>query len=164
MKSLQAGDAWCAGQPNSYGTGKLYDFKVTNRTPKHLTLRSKTLKAYKWSILLHGCDDKWSILLHGCECWTLTKEFVKRLVAAEMYIRRIKRTSRTEKKSYEEVIEMYGYKRPLTLKTMGKRNLPFLGGHIYRVINRAEGLDLKKILLGKTCGTKGRGRQCTKYS
>ena len=36
----------------------------------------------------------WSILLHGCECWTLTKDLEGRLEAAEMwYIRRIMRIS-----------------------------------------------------------------------
>ena len=68
----------------------------------------------------------WSILLYGCECWTYLE---RRLEAAEMwYMRRIMRISWTEKKSSnEEVMEMAGYKRSL-LKTIGKRQLQFLGG------------------------------------
>ena len=45
-----------------------------------------TLKAYIW-------------LLQGCECWTLIKDLERKLEEAEMwYIRRLKRTSWTEKK------------------------------------------------------------------
>ena len=55
-----------------------------------------TLKAYIWSILVHGY-----------ECWTLTKDLEKSLEAAEIwYIRRIMRISWTEKKSNQEVMEI----------------------------------------------------------
>ena len=65
----------------------------TNRNIRIYT-KINTLKAYIWSILLHG----W-------ECWTLTKDLQRGLVAAEMwYIRRIMRISWTEKKPKEEVM------------------------------------------------------------
>ena len=118
-------------------------------TNRNISLSTKvnTLKAYVWSILLYGC-----------ECWTLTKDHERRLEAAEMwYIRRITRTSWTEKKSNKEVMEMAGYKRSL-LKTIRKRQLQFFGH-----INRADGIE-KQLLCGKICGTKGRGRQRTKYT
>ena len=67
------------------------------------------------------------------------------------------RISWTEKKSNEEVMEMAGYKRSL-LKTIRKRQLHFLGH-----ISRADGLE-KRILSGKICRTKGRGRKRAKYT
>ena len=47
---------------------------LTNRNIK-VDTKINTLKAY---II-------WSILLYGCECWTLTKDLVRRLEAAEMW-------------------------------------------------------------------------------
>ena len=44
----------------------------TNRNIRIYT-KINTLKAYIWSILLHGC-----------ECWTLTKDLERRLEAAEV--------------------------------------------------------------------------------
>ncbi|XP_077974172.1 uncharacterized protein LOC144429830 [Styela clava] len=117
-----------------------------NRNIK-LSIKTKTLKAYIWFILLYGC-----------ECWTLTKDLKRRLEAAEMwYIRRIMRISWMEKKSNEEVMEMAGYKRSL-IQTIRKRQLQFFGH-----INRANGIK-KQILCGKICGTKSRGRQRTKHT
>ena len=72
------------------------------------------------------------------------------------YIRRIMRISWTEKKSNEEVMEMAGYKRFL-LKTIRKRQQLF--GHI----NRDDVLG-KRIMSGKICGTKRRGKQGRKYT
>ena len=87
----------------------------TNRNIKIYT-KINTLKAFIWSILLHGYER-----------WTLTKDLERRLQAAEMwYIRRIMRISWTEKKSNEEVMEMAGFERSL-LKTTRKRQLQFLG-------------------------------------
>ena len=57
----------------------------------------------------------------------------------------------------KEVMEMAGYKRSL-LKTIRKRQLQFFG-HIIR----ADEIE-KQLLCGKICGTKGRGRQRTKYT
>ena len=86
------------------------------------------------------------------------KDLERRLEAAEMwYIRRVMRISWTEKKSNKEVMEMAGYKRSL-LKTINKRQLQFLGH-----IGRADGME-KQLLCGNICGTKGRGRQLTKYT
>ena len=61
------------------------------------------------------------------------------------------------KMSNEEEMEMAVYKRPL-LKTCRKRQLQFFWHR-----NKADGLE-KQILNGKICGTKNRGRQCTKYT
>ena len=60
----------------------------TNRNIRIYT-KFNTLKAYTWSIPLHGC-----------EYWELTKDLERGLEAAEMwFIRRIMRKSWTEKKS-----------------------------------------------------------------
>ena len=118
----------------------------TNRNIRFST-KLNTLKAYVWSILLYGCES-----------WTLSKDLERRLEAAEIwYIRRILKISWTEKKSNEEIMQMTGYKRSL-LKTIRKRQLQFFGH-----VNRADGIE-KQILCGKICGTKGRGRQRTKYT
>ena len=83
----------------------------TNRNIRIYT-KINNLKAYIWSILLHGC-----------ECWTLTKVPKRRLEAAEMwYIRRIMRIW-TEEKSKQEVMEMTGQRS--LLKTIRKRQLQF---------------------------------------
>ena len=66
--------------------------------------------------------------------------------------RRIRMSSRTEKKSNEEVMEMSVYKRSL-LKTIRKRHL-----HIFEHTNRADGLE-KITLSGKICASKSRERQ-----
>ena len=70
----------------------------------------------------------WSIRLHGCKCWTLSKDLERRLEAAEMwYIRRIMRISLCAKKSNEEVMEMVG-KIPTILKTIReKKKYNFVG-------------------------------------
>ena len=73
------------------------------------------------------------------------------------HLRRIMRISWTEKKSNEEVMEKARYKRSL-LKTIRERQLNFFGH-----INRADGIE-KRLLCGKICGTKSRGRQRTKYT
>ena len=89
-------------------------FIFTNRNIR-IYIKINILKAYKLSILLHGY-----------ECWTLKKDFERRLEAAEMwYITRILRISWTEKKLKEEVMEMARYKRYL-LKTIRKDNCNFL--------------------------------------
>ena len=59
-------------------------------TKRNIRIYTKinTLKAYIWSILLHGC-----------ECWTLTKDLERTLEAAEMLCTRgITRISWNEKK------------------------------------------------------------------
>ena len=73
------------------------------------------------------------------------------------YIRRIIRILWTEKKSDEEVMEMAGNKR-YPIKTIRKRQLQFFGH-----IKRPDGLE-KKLLNGKICGAKSRGKQRSKFS
>ena len=48
----------------------------------------------------------WSALLYGCESWTLTKETMKNIEAAEMwfYRRMLLRISYTERKTNDEVL------------------------------------------------------------
>ena len=76
----------------------------------------------------------------GCECWTLTKDLERRLEAADIwYIRRRMRTSWTEKKLNEEIIEMAGYKDPYP-NPSDKDNYTMLGH-----INRADGLEKQYI-------------------
>ena len=66
------------------------DSIFTDRNFRSYT-KINTLKAYIWSILLHGCG-----------LWTLTKDLERKLEAAEMwYIRRIMRIPWTKKKSTE---------------------------------------------------------------
>ena len=63
----------------------------------------------------------------------------------------------TEKKSNEEVMKLAGYVRSL-LNTIRKRQLEFFG-HIIR----ANGIE-KRLLCGKICGVRSRGRQRIKYT
>ena len=68
---------------------------------RNITINTKinTLEAYVWSVLLYGC-----------ECWTLNKDAERKLEAAELwFLRRMLRTSWTEKKSNTEVMQMAMY-------------------------------------------------------
>ena len=66
----------------------------------------------------------------------------------------------TEKKSSEEVMELAGYKRSPYSKPAEKDDYNFLGIKTELVDCGLE----KQILSGKICGTKSKGRQCTKYT
>ena len=99
----------------------------------------------------------WSTLLYGCECWTVTKESVNKLEAAEMwFLRRLLRISWKEKKSNEAVLVEAGVGRSL-IKTIRKRQMQFLGH-----LNRHKGLE-HLALTGKIEGKRGRGRPRVTY-
>ena len=95
--------------------------KDTLTKMKSIFTKINTLKAYIWSILLHGC-----------KCWTLIKGLERRRKEAEMwYIRRIMRIIITDwKKPKEQVMEMAGYERSL-LKTIRKSQQQYFG-HTHR--------------------------------
>ncbi|RUS81065.1 hypothetical protein EGW08_011184 [Elysia chlorotica] len=94
-----------------------------------------------------------SVLMYGSECWTISKEMEKRLLAIEMwFLRRIFRISWTERKTNEEVLHLHGTDRSL-LQMIRKRQMEFLGH-----INRHDGLE-KLMLHGKVEGKRARGRQ-----
>ncbi|GFR58961.1 retrovirus-related Pol polyprotein LINE-1 [Elysia marginata] len=104
----------------------------------------KVLKAYVWSVLMYGS-----------ECWTISKEMEKRLLAVEMwFLRRIFRISWTEKKTNEEIVQLRlaNTDRSL-LRLLRKRQMEFFGH-----INRHDGLE-KLMLHGKVEGRHARGRQ-----
>ncbi|RUS88370.1 hypothetical protein EGW08_003882 [Elysia chlorotica] len=93
-----------------------------------------------------------SVLMYGSECWTISKEMEKRLLAIEMwFLRRIFRISWTERKTNEEVLHLHGTDRSL-LQMIRKRQMEFLGH-----INRHDGLE-KLMLHGKVEGKRARGR------
>jgi hypothetical protein len=99
----------------------------------------------------------WSVMLYGCESWTIGKEGMKRLEAAEMwFIRRMMRVPWTARKTNEEVLQMAGVGREL-LTVIRRRQLRYLG-HILR----GKGLE-KECLLGMIEGKRERGRQRKTY-
>src|SRR6218665_1697523 len=56
----------------------------------------------------------WSVVLYGSETWTLRKEDIRRLEAFEMWIWcRAERTSWTELRTNEEILQMVDEKRSL---------------------------------------------------
>ncbi|GFS16199.1 RNA-directed DNA polymerase from mobile element jockey [Elysia marginata] len=73
----------------------------------------------------------WSILMYGCESWTLDKETIRRIEAAEMwFLRRILKISWAERTSNEDVLRRAGVKKE-AVHIVRKRQLSFVG-HIYR--------------------------------
>ncbi|GFR65810.1 RNA-directed DNA polymerase from mobile element jockey [Elysia marginata] len=73
----------------------------------------------------------WSILMYGCESWTLDKETIRSIEAAEMwFLRRILKISWAERASNEEVLRRAGVKKE-AVHIVTKRQLSFVG-HIYR--------------------------------
>ncbi|GFS22483.1 retrovirus-related Pol polyprotein [Elysia marginata] len=102
----------------------------------------KVLKAYVWSVLIYGS-----------ECWTISKEMEKCLLAVEMwFLRRNFRISWTEKKTNEEVLRLTDTDRSL-LRLLRKRQMEFFGH-----INRHGGLE-KLMMHGKVEGRRARGIQ-----
>ena len=91
-------------------------------TNKHIsiTTRLRVLKCYVWSVLLYGS-----------ETWTISKKMQKRLEAAEMwFLRRMLKTSWTEKKTNEDILNKMDTSRSL-MATILTRQLSFFG-HIIR--------------------------------
>jgi len=94
----------------------------------------------------------WTTLLYGCETWTLRKENIRRLEAAEMWIwRRMEKISWTEKISNEEVLRRIGEERQL-MSLIRTRKRKWIGHSI-----RGEGL-LKEVIEGRMEGKRTRGR------
>ncbi|RUS78482.1 hypothetical protein EGW08_013770 [Elysia chlorotica] len=116
---------------------------LIQQTPNGIfSLEQKVLRAYVLSVLMYGS-----------ECWTISKEREKRLLAIEMwFLRRIFRISWTEKKTNEEVLHLHGTDRSL-LQMIRKRQMEFLGHR-----NRHDGLE-KLMLHGKVERKRARGRQ-----
>ena len=99
----------------------------------------------------------WSTLLYGCEGWTLKKNIIDKLEAAEMwFLRRMFRIPWTARETNEAILNRAGTGRSL-IKTIRRRQLKFLGHTL-----RSEGLE-KCCLLGRVEGRRARGRQRTKY-
>ena len=101
----------------------------------------------------------WSTLLYGCETWSLTTTLEKKLSAFEMWIyRRISRTSWTEKKTNQEVLDKVKVKRKEITNTIRVRKAKYFGH-----IKRHESLQ-RTILEGKIEGKRGRGRRTTSWT
>ncbi|GFR71049.1 endonuclease-reverse transcriptase [Elysia marginata] len=95
----------------------------------------------------------WSILMYGYERWTLDKETIRRIEAAEMwFLRRVLKISWAERTSNEEVLRRAGVKKD-AVYIVRKRPLSFVG-HIYRQD------DLERLArTGHVQGKRDRGRQ-----
>ena len=99
----------------------------------------------------------WSTLTYGSESWTLSRELINRLNAAEMWFyRRMLRIRWTDRITNEEVLRRIGMQRTL-VKDIRRRQMNFLG-HILRK-EKIEHL----CLTGKIEGRRARGRQRKKY-
>ncbi len=125
-------------------------FQKLEKVLKNRTLTIVTKKRVLNSYVL-------SVLLYGSECWTISSQMRMRLEATEMWFyRRMLKISWTEYKSNEEIMRMADAERNI-MKTIGRRQLKFLG-HVLR----KEGLE-NLCLTGKIEGQRARGKQRTKY-
>ncbi|GFR57495.1 endonuclease-reverse transcriptase [Elysia marginata] len=107
-----------------------------------LDLKVRLTKTYVWSILI----------MYGCERWTLDKETIRRIEAAEMwFLRRILKISWAERTSNEEVLRRAGIKKE-AVHIVRKRQLSFVG-HIY--IYRKDDLE-RLALTGRVQGKRDR--------
>ena len=101
----------------------------------------------------------WPVAIYGSEAWTLKKQDVNRLNAAEMWFyRRILRISWTEKRTNESVIKELGIQMEL-VKEINKRKLRYVG-HATR---HSKTNLMASVLQGKTEGKRKRGRPSVSY-
>lgn len=99
----------------------------------------------------------WSVLQYGCETWTLKKYETQRLEAMEMWMwRKMTRTSWTEKKTNERVLQEVGERRNL-MKSIAKRKVKLIG-HLIRHSD-----FMKNIFEGRIQGRRSRGRPRSSY-
>ena len=105
-----------------------------------------------------GCKKRivktliWTTLLYGAETWTLRKEEIRRLEAAEMWLwRRLEKISYVERITNEEVLRRVGENRQL-MNVIRSRKKNWIG-HVVR----GEGL-LREVIEGRMEGKRGRGR------
>ena len=99
--------------------------KILTNISMNFQLRLRILKSHIWSTLLYGCEG-----------WTLRKNTIDKLEAAEMwFLRRMYRIPWTARETNEAVLNRAGIERSL-IKTVRRRQLKFLG-HILR----SEGLE-----------------------
>lgn len=92
--------------------------------------------------------------MYDSETWTISKERIKRLEAMEMRCyRRMSRASWTQLMEKEEVLQSVGGRRQL-IKTLGQRQLKFLG-HAFRV----DGLEKRVMIEGEIDATISQSKQ-----
>jgi len=107
-----------------------------------MSVRTRVLKCYVWSVLLYDCES-----------WTLTAALIKNLEAAEMWFyRKMQRISSMAKKTNKQVLIQINQDKSL-FKTIKKRQFEFFG-HIIRS-KQPEHL----AVCGKICGKNARGRR-----
>ncbi|GFR58007.1 RNA-directed DNA polymerase from mobile element jockey [Elysia marginata] len=81
----------------------------------------------------------WSVLMYSSECWTISTEMEKHLLAVKMwFLRRIFRISWTQKKTNEEVLRLTDTDRSL-LRLLRKRQMEFFGH-----VNKHNGLEKRE--------------------
>ena len=113
---------------------------VTNRSIS-MNLRKRFIKSYVWSTLMYGC-----------EAWTVKKDMVKKIEAAEVWFyRRMLKISWTDRVSNDEVLQRAGTKREI-LTAIRRRQFRFLG-HVMR-LHQLENVCVS----GRLEGRRGRGR------
>lgn len=122
--------------------------KYSLLTSKHFQIetRKKFIKTFIWSILIYGC-----------ETWTLGENEKNRLKAVEMWLwRKMTKTSWTERKTNEKVLQEIGERRNL-LGTILKRKTKLIG-HLIR-----HNSFIENIFEGRLQGKRSRGRPRTSY-
>ena len=126
------------------------EIKKTIALYKYIFITMKSIFTNRNSIICPLKAYIWSILVHGCECWTLAKDLERRLEAAEMWcIRRRMKIPWTEK---EVKRRSNGINRIQKIPTQKHQKKTIT---IFGRIKRADGLE-KQIFSGKICGTKSR--------
>ena len=120
--------------------------KLLCNIPLNFQLRLRILKSHIWATLLYGCEG-----------WTLRKNTLDKLEAAEMwFLRRMFRIPWTARETNEAILNRADIERSL-IKTIRRRQFKFLGHTL-----RSEGLE-KACLLGRVEGKRARGRQRIKF-
>ena len=121
-------------------------YKLFKSRQLSLTLRKKMLECYIFPIFLYGA-----------ETWTLTKKDENKINAFEMWCyRRMARISWKAKKTNNEVCQIL-HTRQTLLNNIKRRKMQYYG-HV-----RRHETIMKKVLEGKMCGRRARGRQRTTW-